>query len=332
MTSIKPLQLVLALVIVLIVGFAGYRYYQHTVSYPSTDDAYLKANVIQISPLVSGRVAKVSVKSHQSVKRNQVLLALDPLPFRYELARAKAAFDLASKNVGVQATAVTSAQSNLIRVKAARDDAKSHSNRIQQLFEQKVVTEEQAQHAKAQFEQAQAGVNQAEAELDKAVKALGKDNEENADIRQAAAVLEQAKYNLANTVIKAPYEGFLGDVNVRVGNVIHTNQMLFPLVEAHEYWVDANFKETDLTRIKVGQPAVIELDMYPDVSLKGHVASLSPASGASFSLLPPENATGNWVKVTQRFQVRIAIEKTDDLPELRIGASANVVVDSTDSH
>ncbi|RLA03318.1 MAG: HlyD family secretion protein, partial [Gammaproteobacteria bacterium] len=115
-----------------------------------------------------------------------------------------------------------------------------------------------------------------------------------------------------------------------VGNVVGTNQPLFPMVEDHEYWVEANFKETDMQRLKIGQPVNIKLDMYSDVLIKGVIESLSPASGASFSLLPAENATGNWVKVTQRFPVRITVLMDDDLPDLRIGSSASVVVDTTD--
>jgi membrane fusion protein, multidrug efflux system len=118
---------------------------------------------------------------------------------------------------------------------------------------------------------------------------------------------------------------------VRQGDVVAKDQALFPLVEDKSFWVDANFKETDLTRIRAGQSAVIQLDMYPGLTLHGVVGSISPASGTAFSLLPPENATGNWVKVTQRFPVKVLITDQDPARPLRIGASAEVTVDTTTS-
>lgn len=324
----KILKQAALLILVVAIISVGWFYWQHGLLYPSTDDAYLKANVIQIAPQVSGRIVELDIVAHQKVKKGQLLLKIDPLPYQYALDQAQAAYDLAAKQVGVQAASVVSARSNIMRAQATLTDARSHTKRIQSLLKKGLVNKDQAEHADSVYRQAQAAVSAEESELQKAVKALGENNVDNADIRQAAAALAQAKYDLDNTAVVARHSGVLGNVNIRVGNVIRANQSLFPMIEDDEFWIDANFKETDLQRIKPGQLVTIELDMYQDNSIQGVVDSISPASGASFSLLPPENATGNWVKVTQRFPVRIAVLMDKNLPELRIGASATVTVDT----
>ena len=324
----KILKQAVLLIIVIAIIVAGWFYWQHGLLYPSTDDAYLKANVIQIAPQVSGRIVEMDVVAHQKVKKDQLLLKIDPLPYQYALDQAQAAYDLAAKQVGVQAANVVSARSNVMRSEAAFTEARSHAKRIRALVKKGLVNKDEAEHADSLSRQAEATVNTANSELQKAVTALGENSVDNADVRKAAAMLAQAEYDLANTSLIARHSGVLGDVNIRVGNVVRSNQPLFPMVEDHEFWIEANFKETDLQHIRPGQPVTIRLDMYPDIIIQGAVESVSPASGASFSLLPPENATGNWVKVTQRFPVRIAVMKADNMPDLRIGSSASVTVDT----
>jgi len=154
--------------------------------------------------------------------------------------------------------------------------------------------------------------------------ALGTDN---AAVKSAQSALEEARLDLQHTRITAPADGIVGDFDLRPGSYVGAGTALFALVESRDVWVDANFKETDLPRIRAGQPAAIWVDLLPGKEFKGEVEGLSPASGAAFSLLPAENATGNWVKVTQRFAVRIRV--LDPVPELRVGASAEVRVDTT---
>ena len=154
----------------------------------------------------------------------------------------------------------------------------------------------------------------------------GAGGDENAGIKAARAALEQARKDLGETRITAPANGLLGEVDLRPGSYVNAGDPLFALVENDPVWVDANFKETDLPRIRPGQPATVSVDLLPGKTFRGEVEGLSPASGAAFALLPPENATGNWVKVTQRFAVRIRI--LDPVPELRVRASAEVAVDT----
>lgn len=153
-------------------------------------------------------------------------------------------------------------------------------------------------------------------------------DEINAQLEQAIAALAQAEYDLANTLVKAPKSGILADFQTRVGDTVTKGYDLFALVEQQDFWVDANFKETQLQRIKPGQTATITVDMYPGYSFKGVVQSISPGSGTVFSLLPPENATGNWVKVTQRVPVRIRIINSNPRYPLITGTSAHATVDT----
>jgi membrane fusion protein (multidrug efflux system) len=149
-------------------------------------------------------------------------------------------------------------------------------------------------------------------------------------LRGAAAQLDKATEDRVKTHVLAPGDGWVSNVRLRPGTVMQAGTPAFPLVENGDWWVDANFKETDLARIKPGHPATIKLDLYPGYTIDGTVESISPGSGSIFSVLPPENATGNWVKVTQRFAVRIKItSKPDSERPLRVGATATVTVDTT---
>lgn len=239
---------------------AGYAYWHYSALHPSTDNAYVQANIVPIAPLASGLVTEVNAKEFATVKAGDVLVRLDPAPFEAALKAAEAKLTLAQQ----QATGP-----------AAQSPA-----------------------AKANIDQAQAGVDQARLELDHAT-------------------------------IKAPVDGIIGKVRVRPGSIAKAGMSLFPLIDTSKWWVDANFKETDLSRIEPGQKATITLDLFPSHEFSGEVEAVSPASGAAFSLLPAENATGNWVKTTQRFPVRLALTLKPGDPEMRIGASASVTVDTT---
>jgi membrane fusion protein (multidrug efflux system) len=239
---------------------AGYAYWRHSTFYPSTDNAYVQANIVQIAPLTSGLITEVDAKEFTRVKSGDVLARIDPAPFEAALKAAEARLTLAQQ----QATGA-----------AAQSPA-----------------------AKANVDQAQAGVDQARLELDHAT-------------------------------IKAPVDGIIGKVRARPGSTARAGVSLFPLIDTSKWWVDANFKETDLARIEPGQKATIFIDLFPGREFSGEVESVSPASGSAFSLLPAENSTGSWVKTTQRFPVRVSLTLKPDDPEMRIGASATVTVDTT---
>jgi membrane fusion protein (multidrug efflux system) len=266
MQLISPAMMrgILAFLVIGLITVGGYTYWRHSQLFPSTDNAYLRANVVRVAPLVAGAVLEVPVHDNQKVKTGDVLLRIDPAPYDAALKSAQARLTVAQQQ---------QQQSN----KGSTEDKNI---------------------AKANVDQAQAGVT-------------------------------QAQLNVDYTTVKAPVDGIVGDVAIRPGAIVQAGVSLFPLVDTSQWWIDANFKETDLTRISVGQNATVSVDIYPAREFKGKVESLSPASGVSFSLLPPENATGNWVKVTQRFPVRISLETKSSDPQMRVGASASVTVDTS---
>lgn len=252
--------------------------------HPSTDDAYVQANTINVAAQVTGPVDKIYIKDHESVKQGQLLFTINPLPFQIAVAKAQASLD-AQKAVYILA------EQNAMRIL-------------------KLVKLGQ---------QAKASGDQITSQLENA-KAMLLANE---------AQLAQAKLDLEHTQITAPSAGVVTQFTLRPGNNVVTNLTLFMIVEQKYFWVDANFKETQLERIRPGQSAKIELDMYPHHTFHGVVDGVSSASGSVFSLMPPENASGNWVKVTQRFPVKIVIKDPDPNYPLRAGSTATATIDIT---
>lgn len=327
---VKQLKLWFFLALVGAIAIGGYFWFQYRDLHPSTSDAYLSANTVYLSPQVEGQVAKVLVQSYQRVHKGQVLVHIDPSNFSLALAQSQAQLTLA-KTQAISATADE---------KTARAQARDALNvknfqeidykRVKSLSKKGLASQQQSddslyklKEATAKYDAAESEINSAQARLQQAA----------AQIEAAQVAINKAKLNLSYTEIKAPTDGVLGEVTVQPGQYVSVGEKLFPMVENDEFWVAANFKETDLLRIHPNQKAALQLDMYPGHSFEGTVESISPASGVAFSLIPSQNATGNWVKVTQRFPVRVHLntEKLSDewLQKLRIGASVDVTIDTT---
>jgi membrane fusion protein, multidrug efflux system len=180
------------------------------------------------------------------------------------------------------------------------------------------------------LDQAKAGLAEETAGLKAATDQAGTPGDQNAAVRAALGQLTQAKINLSYATVTAPADGWVANIGSRPGQVVGAGQALFSLVEDGEWWVDGNFKETDLLRIRPGQPVTVAIDMYPGTNVRGKIASIGAGSGAAFSLLAPQNATGNWVKVTQRFPVRIELDPVkSSAMQLRVGASVTATVDTS---
>ena len=316
-------------VLAVAVVIGGYLYWQHEGLYPSTSDAYLNANVVRIAPQVSGAVAHVLVESHQAVDRGQLLLEIDPAPFEIALQDAEAELELARQQARAAQAAVDAARAVVTQRQAALRDTKDKTDRVLALVSKGALPAAKENDARAALQEAEAALQEATADLQRAQQELGTPGQHNASIRAAEAALAKAKLDLSYTRIAAPISGVLGEVEIRPGDFVEAGEDLFPLVETDSFWVDANYQEIHLDRIQPGQPATITVDLYPDETFTGVVQSVSPASGVAFSLLPPENATGNWVKVTQRFPVKVVITDTDPAHPLRIGASSQVSIDTT---
>jgi membrane fusion protein (multidrug efflux system) len=322
----KTLRFVAVTLVAAVLGVGAYGWYRHAQRFPSTSDAYIGAHVVRIAPRIAGKIAELPVTDHSHVEKDQLLLALDSQPYEIAVQRAEANVALAEQAQAAAQASVRAARAQVREREAEHDDAWRNSLRMQDLLKRQSVAQAEADAARYRLREAKASLEVARSKLQQAVRKL---DEDTAGIRVAEAALAQARMDLSHTRITAPASGVLGAISVRPGDIVAAGQQMFPLVEDSSIWVDANYKETELHCIKPGQPATVSVDMYPDRTFRGTVESLSPASGVAFALLPPENATGNWVKVTQRFPVRVRILDPDPATPLRIGASSVVTIDTT---
>jgi membrane fusion protein (multidrug efflux system) len=287
-----------------------------------TDDAFVEGAMSMLAPQVPGRVIEVAVDQHQRVHAGDLLVRLDPADYAARVARARAEL-LAAKNRVAQAGAA--AASAAAEAKAAAIDAARagrERERVASLYDAGASSRQQLDVASAAYEAALAHVRAIELRAEAERAAVGDD----APVRQAEAAITEAELALAHTELRAPFDAFVGRKNVEPGAVVQPGQALLSLTRTDESWVMANFKETQVGRIHVGDPVQITIDAFPDRIWQGHVASFSPATGAKYALIPPEPAAGNFTKVVQRVPVKIALDATPDAPELAVGMSALVEV------
>ncbi|WP_237468142.1 HlyD family secretion protein [Vibrio stylophorae] len=319
-------------VIAVVITIAGYFYVKHQENYPSTDDAYVHANIIYIAPQISGKVISTNVADYQEVSQGDLIYQIDPAPYQAKLEQAQAAYEIALQNNAAADDAILAASANVKSAMAQLTDAQATYRRIAQLVKKQLLPAQEMDDAKAKLSSAEENVIAARATMSQLVKSQGAKGNEAPEVKQAAAALSEASLSLSYTNIFAPADGHLGKLSAHNGSVVSPGLALIPLVEANTFWLQANFKETQLEHIRVGMPVTIALDLYPDVAYHGVVEAISPASGSSFSLLPPENATGNWVKVPQRFPVLVRLTNEAEHPDtpLRVGASATVTVNTVD--
>ncbi len=292
-----------------------------------TDDAYVRCAQVAISADVGGRVLQVDVHDNERVHRGQVLYRLDDASYRIALAAAQARLAAARAQLRVLRADVERARAELAAARDARHFAGLALVRTQRLAHSAIASQAQLDDAERARQQADRRVAAARAQLDAAQAALGGPAARNPALRAAAAALAQARLDLAHTVVRAPADGIVTRVDaLQPGRYIAAATPAFALLRTDRVWVEANFKEDQLAHMRVGDAAQVRVDALAGRELRGHVASFSPGTGAVFSLLPPENASGNWVKVVQRLPVRIALDAPP--PELRSGLSAEVVVDT----
>ena len=323
--------IVLATVLLATIG-GVLLYWRYAELYPSTDNAYTGANVVRVASQVSGPVARIYVADDNKVAAGDPLFDIDSALYDAALRNARAQFDAAANAAGTEADSLKAAAAKLDEKRAALDTAmKAYREAREAQKEGEPASAGVTNALKAWHEAVQAYAD-AEAEFDAAQDKTLTVTTPTVQLRAAAAQLDKATHDRVKTHVTAPTSGWVSSVKLRPGTVIQAGTPVFAIIEDGKWWVDANFKETDLARIKPGQEATIDLDMYPGIKLTGVVESISAGSGAVFSVLPPENATGNWVKVTQRFPVRIKITSAPDPDKpLRMGATATVRIDTTES-
>jgi membrane fusion protein (multidrug efflux system) len=322
----------IALLVLLAVTIGGVLlYWRHTELYPSTDNAYTGANVVRVAAQINGVVVDVYIKDDDRVASGDPLFDLDPTLYEAALRNARAQFDAATAAAGTAADALKAAADKLETARAGLEDAIGKYRQAKDAQKPGDPPSDQLTAALKGWHDALQAYDAAESGYQKAQDAKLTITTPTTQLRAAAAGLDKATHDLLQTHVIAPASGWVTNASLRPGAIVQAGTPVFALVEKGHWWVDANFKETDLGRIKPGQKATIRLDMYQGLNLDGVVESISAGSGATFSVLPPENATGNWVKVTQRFPVRIKITSAPnpDKP-LRVGASATVSIDTTE--
>jgi membrane fusion protein (multidrug efflux system) len=321
--SRKSLRRILLLAGPLVVLAGALYFYLTGGRFASTDDAYVKGDIVSIATDISGIVAKVDVHNDQHVKAGDVLFQLDDEPYRIALEGAKAQLGATANQIDALKA---SYRQQLAAVQNAQNDVAYYQLGIQrqtELASRAVASQATLDQARHDYQAARDRLTAAQRQADSVLAQLGGDvnkpTEENPQYLQAKAQVDKAERDLRRTIVRAPVDGVVTNVDaLQPGNYLPASQTAFSLVASDHVWVEAHLKETDLTYVRPGDPAEISVDAYPGVEWKASVATISPATGAQFAVLPAQNSSGNWVKVVQRLPVRLRIETNDKAP-LRAG-------------
>ena len=298
----------------------------------TTDNAYVKADKITVSPVVAGRVVEVMVEADQPVTRDQVLFRIDPEFFQLALEKTEAELEYTKTRLDAMRAEYQEALSELKEAEDRLHFFAAQRSRQKQLADKGVGKAFVFEEADSNADAARARVATGRQKLQRVLAQLGGDPEIKAEahplVREKMAARDRAKAELAHTIVKSPVAGIVTNFDLQRGEYVDVGRVVFSMVGTEDTWVQANYKETELTHVKVGQTATIHVDTYPDHVWSARVISISPATGAEFAILPPQNATGNWVKVVQRLSVRLRLEPQPGAPTLRAGMSAIVDIDT----
>ena len=332
---IFPVILALVLVLALIFTLREYYYFQ---SHEVTDDAQIDADISPVIARVSGYVKEIRFADNQEINKGDTLVVLDDRDYSIKLQQAEAALASAKQSVTVSHSAVQESQSAIATARANVEAAKvkvwkatEDYNRYKNLYDDHAITKAQYDAAKAEKESAEAALLVAQTQVPVVNKKVSTNEQQTmvvaSNIAGRASDVAYAKLQLSYTAVIAPANGIASKRNIQLGQLVQSGQPMLAIVHNKGIYVTANFKETQMQDLRVGEKVDIQVDAYPDSAIKGTVASFAGATGAKFSLLPPDNATGNFVKVVQRVPVRIELEPNPALIErLRPGMSVKVVV------
>ncbi len=326
----RRMAIMLSVPVVLIAG--GAYFFLTGGRYVETDNAYVQQPKVSVSSDVAGRIVSVAVHDNQSVKAGDTLFAIDAEPYRIALDQADAALAAARVNVEQLRVAYGTARAKLQSAQTTLDIRTKEFDRKQNLVSQGVNAEATLDDLRLSLQTAQTTVSLAEQEVASTTAALAGNPDIKTDdhpaVRAAFAARDNAQRNFDKATVVAPADGIVSQVaSLNVGQFIGTGTTIATLVETGDVWVEANFKETQLATLKAGMPAEITVDAFPGIKLEGHVESIGAATGAEFALIPAQNATGNWVKVTQRIPVVIRVDDAKGEP-LRAGMSSVVNIDT----
>ena len=301
--------------------------------YVGTDNAYLKANRVQISADISGRVVGVMVNENQTVKKDEILFQIDDAPLKIAVAKAEAQLADAVNEIAILRARLRQSEAALNRAKADAGFTVREFDRQEALQRSNVTSVAKVDASRNAMELAGQRVAEIEQEQASLLAAFSGDAdlpvEDHPKYRTAKAELDQALIDLYDATVTAPANGVISQIDhFRPGDYVRAGTPVFTLVETESMWVEANMKETDLTYVREGQEVEVSVDTYPDHQWRGRIGSLSAATGAEFAILPPQNAVGNWVKIVQRVPVKIELVPVPDAPPLRLGMSAHVSIDT----
>ena len=332
---VLPIVLGVILIAGIIFGIKEYIYYGKHVD---TDDAQIDADISPVVARVGGYVDSIYFQENTHVNKDQVLVTIDDRDYKVKLEQAEAAKTGASANINVGESQIYTNDANSASARAQVESAAARLEktnkdylRYANLVKDGSVTQQQFDQAKADLDVAQATYRATQDQYKAAQEQVGATKNElkvtNTGVSQKQVDVDYAKLQLSYTIIKAPSSGLASKKNVQIGQLVQAGQTLFSIVDDNSLYITANFKETQLDKIHDGQKVEIDVDAYPELKLTGSVYNFAPATGAKFSLLPPDNATGNFVKVVQRVPVKIKINGSkEDLEKLRPGMSVNVSV------
>jgi len=351
--SNKKFIIILAALLIIGGGFGFYKY-QHSQAHEKTDDAQVERNMSPIIPKVGGFITKVLVKDNQMVHKGDTLFLIDTQDYEVRVREAeanllaaqssfevsKADVDATSANVAISDATVQSNSGSIEAAEIRLDRAAADFERYNNLYQNHSITKQQYEQALAAKLEAEAQVkilknqrnassSQRNAVISKTNVATKQTSVAQANIAKAEAALAAAKLNLSYTAIVASVDGQVSNIRIQEGQMVNPGQSLFYIIDQAETWVVANFKETQLNKMRIGQKVEIKVDAFPDHIFEAEISSFSPATGSRFSLLPPDNATGNFVKTVQRLPVKIlflATNKPEDVALLRPGMNADVDV------
>ncbi|MBI3524241.1 MAG: HlyD family secretion protein [Betaproteobacteria bacterium] len=324
-------RLILLVVVPLIAVFAGGVAYLKGGRYVETDNAYVKADKVPISAEVSGPVKEVLVAENQAVVAGQPLFRLDSTPFQEAVAKAEAKLAQVRSDLAALKASYREKQAEITLARTKLVFAQKEQRRQADLVAKHFISASRFDDARQSADLAGQQISALEQDLKRIAATLGGSVDTPVELqpsyRIAMAELAQARLDLARVEVRAPLPGIVSKPP-KPGQYVTTGAIALVLVANRNVWIEANFTETDLTYVHPGQPVTVHVDTYPGVTWKGVVGSLSPATGTEFSVIPAQNATGNWVKIAQRIPVRIQIESAFNMPQLRAGLSTDVEIDT----
>jgi membrane fusion protein (multidrug efflux system) len=332
-TTRKGLRLALLVAFPVLLTIAGIIWYLAEEGRVWTNDAFVYAAKESVNARVAGQVVEIAVKDNQRVTRGQLLFRIDPEPYQIAIAQADAV--LGSARLQIEGLKATYRQ-HLSELQSAKDSAtfaEHEYNRKKALLATDFTSRSAYEQAETDLKVSHQSISSIEQQIANTVAALDGDPVIQADrhptVRAAQASLDRAKLDYSYTVVYAPDDGTLANVeDLQVGDFVNPGAAVFSFLSSRRIWVEANFRETDLTHMRPGQEATISVDSYPDCAFKAHIVSMSPGTGSDFAVLPPENATGNWVKVVQRLPIRLEFDEVDPNYPLFSGLSVTARVDT----